>query len=161
MKGHRQPVTIRGVTYPSYCAAARAFGVTVQSVRKMAVAGRADRIGIGQGKKERMPVRIRGVDYADAYAAAAAHGVTVYAVWTALWSGTIDRVGMSRGSGHKPFSVGGLTFPSRREASVALGFRPNYISEFLRKPNRVGRERILAAAMRYAARSQGEVRNAA
>jgi hypothetical protein len=42
------PVTIRGTTYPSISAAARAFGITPQAVWDGLERGRADFIGLGR-----------------------------------------------------------------------------------------------------------------
>jgi hypothetical protein len=42
------PVVIRGVTYESLSAAARALGVTVQAVHDGLERGRADQIGLGR-----------------------------------------------------------------------------------------------------------------
>lgn len=45
---HQVAVTIRGVTYPSMSAAARALGVTVQAVWDAVERGNTDGVGLGR-----------------------------------------------------------------------------------------------------------------
>jgi len=42
------PIVIRGVSYPSKAAAARALGITVQAVHDAAMRGRIDNAGLGR-----------------------------------------------------------------------------------------------------------------
>lgn len=155
-----KPVTIRGVTYPSGGAAARALGVSSAAVRQARMRGTLDRVGLGLVGVEPMPVLILGRRFENADAAAAHYGVTNKAVYAAIAAGDPDRIGKPRRRGKppttQPFEIGGLRFASTREASTALGFRnPNFIGQVLRRGSKRGRERVLAAAMAHAAKPAG------
>lgn len=67
----RTPCTVRGKTYPSIAAAARALGVTTSALWQRIERGTQDRAGAPRGK----PVEARGVRYASTKEAAAALGV--------------------------------------------------------------------------------------
>lgn len=90
-------ITIRGVSYPSVKAAARAFGVSPGWLYKMQASGRLDQIGeLSRGARMpyTCPVTIRGTAYASVSQAAAALGVTISAVSHAARRGTLDNVGL-------------------------------------------------------------------
>jgi hypothetical protein len=73
-----QPVTIRGVTYPSQRAAAAALGVTEGRVSQAAINGRLHMLGTGPGNHGRVAMPCRGLDgkmYPTLTEAAAAAGV--------------------------------------------------------------------------------------
>lgn len=67
------PVTIRGITYPSMAAAARTFGLNPGTVFKAKEEGRLDHCGLGQNKAQ--PVTIDGVEYPSIQQAARATGI--------------------------------------------------------------------------------------
>lgn len=67
-----KPVTIRGVTYPSYTAAAKANNVTKAAVMLAATRGTLDNVGLGIKK----PITINGVKYASQREASKALGVS-------------------------------------------------------------------------------------
>lgn len=69
------PITIRGTTYPSKAAAARAIGCTKENIRIMNKKGRADRIGLTMGHN-RIPVTINGVAYNSKLAAREELGIS-------------------------------------------------------------------------------------
>lgn len=152
------PVTIRGVRYPSCAAAGRAFGVTGESVARSRDRGTLDRVGLGLRGARPTPVRIDGRDFESARAAAEFYGRTVPAVWAALEAGDPDRIARNaryNGGSSKPFSVGPLRFPSMAAACRALGFaNETYIAQVIHTNSKRGRERILAAAQAYLARSE-------
>lgn len=148
-------VTIRGVTYPTLYAAAKALGVSYASVKNMRKKGRLDMLGVGTGVP--MPVRIRGVDYPSTKAAAKALGVSVNTVQSACARGTQDTVGVGRGHRQpdringgipsKPVTLGGIEFPSMGAASRALGKDRKYVCDVLasRSPRRMANlERAVA-----------------
>jgi len=77
MPNHRKPITIRGVDYPSKAAAAKALGITYESLRKAIVDGRLETVGLNpRGKKHGRRVRIDGKVYKSIAEAARATGVT-------------------------------------------------------------------------------------
>jgi hypothetical protein len=70
------PITIRGVTYASAAAAARAFGVTRENIYMARARGRLDSVGLGmRGNQHRArPVEICGMRFASVKQAAQAVG---------------------------------------------------------------------------------------
>ncbi|MBC6437127.1 MAG: hypothetical protein GDA52_03060 [Rhodobacteraceae bacterium] len=88
----KNPITIRGVTYPSQAAAARALGVSTSSVARLARRGEPDSIGIGT--KSGQPITIRGVTYPSQAAAARALGISRQAVNDATRTGRLERCGL-------------------------------------------------------------------
>lgn len=77
MPNHRKPITIRGVDYPSKAAAAKALGITYESLRKAIVDGRLETVGLNpKGKNHGRRVRIDGKVYKSLAEAARATGVT-------------------------------------------------------------------------------------
>jgi hypothetical protein len=72
---HVEPVTIRGVTYPSVNAAAEALGVAIRTVTWHRSAGSLDRCGLGTDSVK-IACTFRGVDYPSYSAAAKANGIT-------------------------------------------------------------------------------------
>jgi len=144
-------IEIRGVTYPTAPAAARALGVTPDTIRRARRNGTLHRVGLGRVGVEPMPIRIRGLDYADAHAAAVALGVTAAAVWQAAHKGTLDRVGLGprrdNPSRARPVAIGSASYASMAVASKVLGFGESYISQALRRKSKRAMERIVAAQM--------------
>ena len=84
------PVTIRGVTYPTQTAAAKALGVWPAAITRAKALGTLDFAGLG---KRKCPVRVRGVDYPSQEIAARAFGVTSTSVRHYLDKGKIDELG--------------------------------------------------------------------
>ena len=84
------PVRIRGITYPSQRAAARALGVCDATVRKALDAGRIDEVGLNirRGGHPGTPCLYRGKAYPSRAAAAKACGVTKAAVSKAAKAST-------------------------------------------------------------------------
>jgi len=150
---------IRGVTYGTAQEAAAAHGVSVGTIYKAIEKGTLDRVGLGQVGKEPMRIVIRGKVYKNAQAAARAFGVTPAAIFTALYRGRIDQVGVPRKHNHatsKPFTIAGVTFPSMRAASLALGFNPAYVHNVLESGSTARFERMQGAAMAYVAKRDGQ-----
>lgn len=154
----QRPVTIRGVTYPNFSAAGKALGVNPNTVRAAYRNGTLHRVGTGRVGPEPMRVRIAGKDFEDVNAAAAHFGVQPGTVYSAICDGDPDRVARPAVYNpwkSKPFTIGGLTFPSMRAASRALGFKDEeFIAKAVKRGSRRGRERILAAAMTYVAQGK-------
>mgnify|MGYP007100042869 CR=1 FL=1 len=88
-----EPLTIRGITYQSQNAAAKAFGISGAAVSIAKKKGRLDTVGLDPKKTEAYPVVIRGVEYPSQYAAAKALNVSPTTIWNALERGKIDNVG--------------------------------------------------------------------
>lgn len=110
-----------------------------------------------------MPVVIRGTHYPTVTDAALALGVKKATIYSALSRGRIDFVGIGRGqrpkenriSGRaKPCVIGGFAFTSMAAASVALGFRPKYLRDTLRKGKSEARQKIIQAAFRLRAKAE-------
>lgn len=68
-----KPLTIRGKTYPSAKHAARALGVSVQTIYNLKHRGRLDYAGTRKSPK---PIEIDGVRYPSQTAAARALGIS-------------------------------------------------------------------------------------
>lgn len=149
------PVVIRGVRYGDCSEAARALGVTPKAVANARRAGTLDRVGLGVRGKVPMRVRIAGRVFESAHDAAAHYGVTPFAVWQAIHQGDPDRIARGRrrtGTRCKPIVLGGVAFPSQQAASLALGFGRCYVSHVLASGCASRMDRVVAAAMAYAAR---------
>lgn len=150
------PVEIRGVVYPGPKAAAQALGLHPETVRTAIRKGTLHRCGTGRVGPEPMPVRIAGRTFADARAAAAHHGVAPATVWAAVCDADPDRIARAprwKPWRARPFTIGGITFPSMLEAERALGLTAGYIRTSIKRGSKRGYERIVAAAMAYAARA--------
>jgi hypothetical protein len=148
-------LTIRGVTYADAVAAALALGVCADTVRTAARKGTLHRVGTGRVGPEPMRVQIAGRVFTDVHAAARHHGCCPHTIWAALADGDIDRVARKQRYNPRrsqPFEIGGLSFPSKSAASRALGFKDReFIAKALKRNSKRGMQRILAAAMAYAA----------
>lgn len=83
------PTMIRGVTYPSMTAAARALGVHLSTVHAAVDRGTADRIGLvgGRGGPAGQPVTLNGQRFPSMAAAARALGVRWSSVKKAVDAG--------------------------------------------------------------------------
>jgi len=76
MPNHPKPITIRGITYRSKADAAKALGITYESLRKAVVDGRLDTVGLNpRGKNHGRKVHFNGKRYPSIAAAARATGV--------------------------------------------------------------------------------------
>ena len=99
-----------------------------------------------------MRVMIRGTIYATELAAANAFGVTVTYINRMIDQGKEDSIGLGRGGNkHTPkqYTIEGLTFKSMREASIALGFRPNRIAEIRSTSRQSAMDKVISAARAY------------
>lgn len=76
----KTPVTIRGVSYPSKRAAARALGHSAALICYHERRGTLDRIGVGPGVARRKPITIEGVEFESQSEAAACLDVNTYAI---------------------------------------------------------------------------------
>lgn len=163
-------ITVRGVTYESHAACAKALGVSLATVHSAKHKGRLDTLGLGHRPPPPycQPVKIRGKEYPSVKAAAKALRVKPSTISSALSRGRLERAGLGRGRKHahewsggleaKPFSIGGITFRSQQEASRAFGRAPTYVSNVLTKGGPRARENLLAAAMSYIAKKEKEAR---
>lgn len=156
MMGQRkyQDIEIRGVVYPDVNAAAKALGVSAEAVRIAIRKGTQHRIGTGAVGVEPMRVSIGGQTFENATAAAAHFGVTRHAIYQAINAGRAQGFGKPPRHARllsKPITIGNIKFSSMDEAGRVLGFGQGYISQVIRRGSKRGHERILAAAMKYAA----------
>lgn len=112
--------------------------------------------------KNRMPVKIRGTLYPSVSDAAQAIGCSPMAIYTALSRGRLDTVGFGmgwrprekcNGAQGKQITLGGVTFPSMRAASLALGFREAYVAEAMQYGSPAVKARLSMVARRYAERT--------
>jgi hypothetical protein len=157
-------IEIRGRVYPDTRTAAMALGVQPETVRFAIKAGRLHRCGTGASHPEPLPVRICGLDFAHARDAARHFGVGVSAVYAALAAGDPDRIGRPpryNAAKSQPVTIGPLSFPSMRQASLALGFQGDYVSKVLRSGSVTRWQNLLGAAMRHAQEQAERAGNAA
>lgn len=150
-------IVIRGVTYRTAQEAADALGVTREHVCIAARTGKLELVGL-RGRGRGMPICIRGVTYKNAHEAAAAFGINTSSIFQALYRGGIDRVGLKTTgvANRKPFTLFGMSWPSRAAASRALGFGDTYISRAytLKSPSKIAA--IEAAVMQLQMRKTAE-----
>lgn len=148
-------IEIQGMTFATVRDAVPYFGVSANTIRAAIRAGTTHRIGTGQSHPEALPVRIRGVTYPTVKAAAKSIHVTTKAIYQALSANRIDRVGLptfvENPNNSKPVTFGPVRFRSMSEADRQLGFSANYISKVMRRRQKSGMQRIMAAVMAYAA----------
>ena len=92
------PVRIRGITYPSQRAAARALGVSERTVRNALDAGRIDEVGTREAKggPGGVPCTYRGQVFPSRIAAAIACGVSSKAVYRAVGRARDARISLPR-----------------------------------------------------------------
>ncbi len=156
-----RPVTIRGVTYANFSEAARALGVNPNTVRVAYYNDTLHRVGTGRTGPEPMRVKIAGQVFNSAHDAARHFGCCPSTIWSALADGDPDRVARPQRYNpwkSKPFKIGTLSFPSMRAASRALGFKDEeFIAKAVKRKSKRGQERIMVAAMHYAAKHGGSV----
>lgn len=108
-----------------------------------------------------MRVEVRGKTYETVAEASKALNIRKSTIYNAICKGRTDGLGMGkgnhrnkRGGTSKPFSIGGMTFASRREASLKLGFNFYYISSAYSTKRKSALEKIAMAAMELSARNE-------
>lgn len=128
------PFTIRGVEYPNNEAAAKAFGLSVFTIKHARYRGREDFIG-GPCGAAPMPVRIRGKVYASAKIAAKALKLSPNHIRHMIADGREDFIGTGMKRVREkgtipanaiPFAIGTFIWPSRSAAARALGMSRSY-----------------------------------
>lgn len=114
---------------------------------------------------ELMSVVIRGVRYETVDEAAKKLKVSKAAVYSGLHRNRADRIGLgtgqkrptNKGGKPKPITIGGITFPTLRAASLYLGYEMNSLSNVLRR----GGAKAKADLMRRILEKQAELDKAA
>lgn len=106
-----------------------------------------------------MRVKIRGVTYETVREAAKAHNVTTSYVYDAIERGREDIIGIGIGNREpngkfvkNQVTLYGVTFPSMKAASLALGFNRHYVRGALLTQSPVSNERLKIAVYKYANR---------
>ena len=106
-----------------------------------------------------MRVKIRGITYETVREAAAAHNVTRSYVYDAIERGREDIIGIGIGNREpngkfvkNQVTLYGVTFPSMKAASLALGFNKHYVRGALLTQSQVSNERLKIAVYKYANR---------
>lgn len=160
-------IRVRDLEFESVAAVAAHFGVTVFHVSAALRNGRGDHIGLGRAHKgqsmprkaERMPVIVRGKRFESATACAKHFGIAECTVYGMISCGRADFIGLgsdrsrrARAGRSKPITIGPLSFPSRRAASLALGFSDSYVVNALRGKTGYSMQKVVAAAMALEAR---------
>ena len=75
------PITIRGTTYPSVSAAAKALGVSPDAIRKARAKGTLDKVGLNpRGRHHGLPVQLGKDVYASIPQAVEATGYSYWAL---------------------------------------------------------------------------------
>ena len=141
-----KPITIRGVTYESRAAAAKALGVSGPTVVSAFKRGTED--NVGKGIRQPLPVTIRGVEYPSAQVAAEALGVKRDTIYRARAENRLDQVGLG-GAGTprervgKPVTIRGVEYRSMGEAAQALGVTRQAVHQAVKRgaEDRIGRGR--------------------
>lgn len=123
-----EPITIRGVTYPSASAASRALGLHHSTVSIAKKRGTLEAVGLRNHGNA--PITIRGVDYPSIRQAATAIGVSHSTLMKAIKEGTVDGCGLGRGC---PVMVRGVLYPNTKACADALGLAVATVQKALRK----------------------------
>lgn len=133
-----KPVTIRGVDYPSYGAAAKALGVNQSTIGKAVKEGRTETVGLGfQGGG--CPVMIRGVLYRTQKEAADALGLHPGTIKNALDRGTLDFAGFGRNCHNKrPIIVDGVEYQSIADAARVIGVKGENLACYAQRRRQKG-----------------------
>jgi hypothetical protein len=162
-----RPVTGHdGTVYPSRSAAARAYGVTPETIRwNLAKYGDLSMVGTF-----RVPVTHKGVKYKSMAEFGRKVGINGNTVASHLDThGHLMRAGKGcrrngRGNRHrcKPITIAGETWPSRKEAAKALGLSISWFSVMAGpKGSAAQRARLALLVMRYrAAKESAAMRKA-
>lgn len=110
-----------------------------------------------------MRVKIRGITYETVREAAKAHNVTTSYVYDAIERGREDIIGIGIGNREpngrfvkNQVTLYGVTFPSMKAASLALGFNRHYVRGALLTQSPVSNERLKMAVYKYANRMGGD-----
>lgn len=110
-----------------------------------------------------MRVKIRGVTYETVREAAAAHNVTRSYVYDAIERGREDIIGIGIGNREpngkfvkNQVTLYGVTFPSMKAASLALGFNKHYVRGALTTGSPVSNDRLKMAVFKYANQMEGD-----
>ncbi|WP_421998170.1 hypothetical protein [Roseovarius confluentis] len=144
-------IVIRGITYANCNDAARAVGVTPQSICRAIKDGKLDTVGLGPGVGHRMPVFLGGRFFASVGEAARFAGCTQSAVSKAISAGDPDRVLRKHPGSAKradlAFALWGIRFDSRADLARRTGLCKTFVYRALsaRCPRRM--ERLYAALM--------------
>lgn len=119
-----------------------------------------------------MPVVVRGMRFATVPECAKHFRVKTSSVYAALSTGRVDTLGLGRGKARttpvnspprppKAVSLPGGDYPSRRQASVAIGRNPGYCSNVIRKHGyEEGMRRIREAALLWMMQNEQKARAA-
>lgn len=164
-------IRVRDLEFESDRACAAHFGVTLRHLRNAKANGKLDSIGLGKGHAKGktlyrdpdryMPVVVRGVRFENAKACAAHFGIKVCTVYSLVSRGRADSIGLGCGSGAGgnrsiPFTIGGVTYESRRAASLALGLRARYITDALHGKKHASMDVVASRALELSARQTRE-----
>lgn len=153
-------LVIRGVTYSTAQAAAKALGVSDVTVMRAARLGILDDCGLGRSHPRPMRCRIAGQDFPTVKAAAKHYGVHVSAIYQALDDGDVDRIARPQPPcmiNAKPITVGPLSWPSWAAAERDMGLPRGTIRNAQRRDSITTKQRVLSAAMALAARRMPQV----
>ena len=164
-------IRVRDLEFESDRACAAHFGVTLRHVRNAKANGKVDSIGFGKGHakgkklhlppESYMPVVVRGMRFDNAHACAEHFGIKVCTVYTLVSEGRADKIGLGSGAGGGgnrsiPFTIGGVTYESRRAASLALGLRARYITDALCGKKHASMDVVARKAFELSARQTRE-----
>jgi hypothetical protein len=104
-----------------------------------------------------MLIKVRGVTYPSVRATSQALGVTEDAVYSALHRGSMGRLGLGTTTKRQSWTIGPTTFRSTRKASIALGFRADYLGWAMSKGGATARKRVQRAFDAYANLNKGDL----
>jgi hypothetical protein len=110
-----------------------------------------------------MRVKIRGVTFETVREAAKAHNVTRSYVYDAIERGRADIIGIGIGNREpngkfvkNQVTLYGVTFPSMKAASLALGLNKHYVRGALTTGSPVSNDRLKMAVFKYANQMEGD-----
>lgn len=130
-----KPITIQGMEFPSYAAAAQHFNVTTGRIAAAKSDGKLDRLGTKPGAGYNcIPTEYKGKKFPSLTALANYVGVKYDVIWRHLDKyGTFDNLeeelkAPGPRNASKPIVLNGVTYPSGNAAAEALGVSRSKIS---------------------------------
>lgn len=151
-------LVIRGVTYPTAQAAAKALGISDVTVMRAARLGVLDDCGLGRSHPKPMPCRVGGLDFPTVKAAAKHFNVYTTAIYMAINAGDPDRIGRPRtpcSSRARPCTIGPYSWPSETAAARDLGLYRDFFRNMRRRNSPHARQKLLGALMLHANKCVG------
>ena len=117
-----------GVQYSSVKAAAKAIGITANTLQRRLWKGQ---VADSEVKPHEKPISYNGVEYPSISAAARAHNITFTSMWHRIQKGYTNDSNLK--DNRVPVIVDGVQYPSITAAAKAYGIVPNSMRKRLKK----------------------------